>query len=177
MANEGQHEGLRGAMDKAEDAVGAAVGMASASTAGSHSTKAFVMNAVIANRYEIEAARIALARSRSEPVRQLAQRMIDDHTRVGDQMRRAVEAGGQAQAMPDALDDRRKGMIDNLRTAPEDEFDRRYLQQQDAAHREAITLFEGYGKNGDDPRLKRLAEETAPALKAHLEAVKAAQGH
>ena len=45
------------------------------------------------------------------------------------------------------------------------------------AHREAITLFEGYGKNGDDPRLKRLAEETAPALKAHLEAVKAAQGH
>ena len=176
MANEGEHHGLRVAVDKAEDAVGAAVGLAAASTAGSHSTKAFVTNAVIANRYELEAASIALERAAPGPVREIAQRMTEDHARLGEQMRRTVEAADQSEALPDKLDERRQGMIDNLRTAPAEEFDRRYLQQQTVARQEAIALFEGYGENGDVPQLKRLAQEAVPTLKAHLQAVRSAQG-
>jgi putative membrane protein len=109
-------------------------------------------------------------------VREIAQRMTEDHARLGEQMRRTVEAADQTEALPDTLDERRQGMIDNLRTAPAEEFDRRCLQQQTVAHQEAIALFEGYGENGDVPQLKRLAQEAVPTLKAHLQAVRSAQG-
>jgi putative membrane protein len=178
MSNDQQQSGGgKSLLDKAQDMIGAAVGMSSASTMGSHSAGAFVKNAVIANRYEIEAAQIALQRGRSPEIRELAQKMIKDHQMLGSKMKSAVPAMDGVDLPDEQLDNRRQGMIDNLRDAPEDSFDQRYLDQQLAAHREAVTLFSGYADNGDNPELKGLAASAVPILQDHLDHVTRLKGY
>jgi putative membrane protein len=82
--------GLKGVVDKARDMISGVVGMASASTAGSHDSEAFVTNAAIGDLYEIQAGRLALLRSRSDGVREFAQMMIEHHTSSMHQMQSAL---------------------------------------------------------------------------------------
>jgi len=44
---------------------------------------------------------------------------------------------------------------------------------QVSAHKDAVSLFERYGKVGDNAKLKDWASKTLPALKHHLEMAQA----
>lgn len=171
--------GLKGAVDKMQDAVGGAVGMASATTAGSHSAKAFLTNAAVADIYEREAARMALMRSRSPEITLFAERMIQDHTTSTHQLQSALTMNEAKDAgpAPTEPDQRRKGMLGHLRDAPDDGFDKMYLDQQEMAHQENVTLFKGYAESGDNPQLRSFAMSTLPVLERHLEKVRMLKGH
>jgi putative membrane protein len=157
------------AVDKAQDATGAAVGVASASTVGSHDTAAFVSNASQSDMYEIEAARIAQARSKDANIKAFAKMMAADHTATSKAMGPLATAAGQTPA--DKLDQRRQGFIDNLKTASDADFDKVYVDQQVAAHKEAMDLMTGYAKDGSDAGLKGAAASTAPKVQMHLEKI------
>ena len=73
--------------------------------------------------------------------------------------------------VPTGLDERRKGMIDNLSAAAPADFDKVYTSQQEAAHNEALTLMQGYADHGDDAGLKAGAAKALPKIKAHLQHV------
>lgn len=177
--NHDDHGGLKKAVDKVTDTVGGMVGMASASTAGSHSANAFVMNAAIGDMYEREAARIAIERSRSPEIQRFAEQMIEDHTTSTHQLRSALamnETRG-VEPPPEEPDQRRQGMLDHLREASDDDFDKMYLDQQQMAHQETITLFRGFAESGDNPQLRSVAAGALPGLERHLEHVKRLKGH
>jgi len=170
MAKKEKHGGLRGAMDKVTDTVGGVMGQASAATVSS--ADAFVENAAIGNMYEIEAARIALQRSRSDDVRMLARMMIDDHTTSTNQMMSALRSSevtrlSGALKPPASLDARRSSMIDHLQKAEDADFDKRYLDQQQMAHAETETLLSSYGGGGDNPQLASLARSALPMVQRH----------
>jgi putative membrane protein len=59
-----------------------------------------------------------------------------------------------------------------LNAAKPDEFDKTYLDQQEAAHNEALTLMQGYADHGDDAGLKAAAAKAVPKVQAHLDKVK-----
>ncbi|MBX7247474.1 MAG: DUF4142 domain-containing protein [Caulobacteraceae bacterium] len=159
------------AVNAAQDATGAAVG-AAAAPVGGMTSEGFVSNAAIANMYEIEAAKLAQSRSRNAKVKEVAAKILADHTKAGDEMK----AAAQGMTLPTALDERHQGMIDNLKGASDAEFDQVYLDQQEAAHNEAITLFGTYADNGDNAALKAFAAKTRPALEMHLQMVQSAKG-
>ena len=161
------------AVDKAQDATGAAVGATSASTLGSHDTGAFVSNATQSDRYEIEAAKIAQARSKNADVKAFAKQMITDHTALMNSMKPLVQAAGQTPA--DKLDQRRQGFIDNLKSASDADFDKTYVDQQVAAHEEALSLMQGYAKDGSDAGLKGGAASAVPKIQMHLDKIKSIQ--
>ena len=161
------------AVNKAEDATGAAVGVASANTLGPHDTAAFVSNASQSDMYEIQAAKIAEQRSKNADIRAFAKMMIKDHTASMKAMTPLVAAAGQTPA--DKLDDRRQGFIDHLNKASDADFDKTYVDQQVAAHGEALDLMTGYAKDGSDAGLKGGAAKTAPTVQMHLDKVKAMQ--
>lgn len=182
MTKEKKHSGLRGVVDKAEDAVGGMVGMASAGTMGSQSADAFVANAGIGNLYEIEAGRIALQRSPSESVRAFAQMMVADHTTATHQLRSAlrmdeVRTHHPSLELPTALDTRRSSMVDHLREAADTDFDARYLDQQKMAHSETLTLLKSYAQNGDNPQLQSVARSAIPMIERHQAAVNRIDRH
>ena len=82
-----------------------------------------------------------------------------------------VDGGKAPGPLPTALDERRKGMIDNLRGAAANDFDDRYLDHQTMAHHEALLAFNGYKTAGDNADLKAFAAETAPKLETHAQMV------
>jgi putative membrane protein len=161
-------EGARGGglIDKAQDAVGAMVGLASASTLGSHDTQAYLTSAAISDVYEIEAGRIALRRAVSPAVRTFAEMLVEDHRRSAEILSsKARLAGFEPQS---TLDERRKGMIDNLEAAADAEFDKVFVAQQTSAHQEAVALHQGYAEHGDNQVLRGLASSAVPPLEQHL---------
>lgn len=165
--------GQTGPVNAAQDATGAAVGKMSAATMGSHDTGAFVSNAVQGNMYEIEAAKIAEQKSKTPAVKEFARRMVKDHTAIGDDMKPLITKAGQT--APTTLDQRRQGLLDNLKAADAASFDKTYADQQVAAHDETLTLLKGYADNGSDPGLKAGAAKTATTVQEHLDMAKKMQ--
>ena len=161
------------ATNATQDAVGAAVGQTSAATVGSHDTAAFVSNASQSDMYEIEAAKIAETRSKTPAVTGFAKQMVTDHTAMMNAMKPLVLAAGQKPAAK--LDERRQGFIDNLKSASAADFDKTYIDQQVAAHSEALTLMQGYADGGPDAGLKGGAAKAIPMVQSHLDKAKAIQ--
>ena len=156
-----------------QDTVGAAVGQTSAATLGSHDTGAFVSNASQSDMYEVAAARMAATRSKNADVKAFAKMMITEHTAMMNEMKPLVMAAGKTPA--DKLDERRQGFLDNLKTASDADFDKTYIDQQVAAHGEALTLMKGYADAGDDAGLKAGAAKGAPKVQMHLDKAKSIQ--
>ena len=159
-------------VDKAQDAVAGPVGQVSAATMGANTEAAYIPNAAMGDMYEIMAADIAAQRSQNADLKALAAMIKTDHTAASNAMKAMLPAGTAA---PTALDERRQGLIDNLRSASAANFDAAWLDQQIAAHNEALTLHRGFS-NQDSP-LAAHARSVVPKIEAHLreaERIKAA---
>ena len=154
----------------AQDVAGAGTGVATGAT-GAVSTEAFVRDAAIGGLYEIESSKLALKRSMNPDVKAAAQMIIDDHSAADAKLKALVSDGKAPGPLPTALDERRKGMLDNLTGAAAKDFDDRYLDQQTMAHHEALLAFNGYAKAGDNADVKAFAAETAPKLEHHAQMV------
>lgn len=172
MSSEHESGPIKDMVNKVTDTFGGAVGQVSAATVSTDD--GFVESAVIGDRYEIAAARIALARSSSRDVQQLARQMIADHTTSTHHLMAALEmneARGVAPP-PDGLDTRRETMVRHLEESRDEVFDVNYLDQQLLAHEETVTLMKSYGARGENVQLRALAQGTAPVVERHLEHVK-----
>jgi putative membrane protein len=156
---------------KMEDTAGAAVGMGGA-MAANNTAADYVTNAALGDMYEIESSKLALEKAQSPEVKKFAQQMVTDHTATTKKLKDTVAQANLSLSPPAALDARRQGMIDNLKSASGADFDRAYLDQQTAAHREALTLHSGFAQDGDNDALKKLAAKTAPRIQHHLDMVK-----
>lgn len=150
-----------------QDVAAGPVGLASAATIGA-TTEGFVPAAAMADMYEIEAGKIAVERGKSADVKKFGQMMIDHHTKMANEMKAALKAANIAEPPP-TLDDRRQGMLNNLKAAGDTDFDGAYLHQQLAAHLEALTLHKTYASRGDNAALKALAEKAQPVVQSHID--------
>ncbi len=164
-------------VDKAQDMAAGPVGQMSAATLGANTVGGYVPNAAEGDMYEIMAADIALERSQNAQVRELAQMIKTDHTAASNAMKAVAPQAAPNVALPTELDERRQGLLDNLRSASAENFDRTWIDQQIAAHNEALTLHRGFSDNTDAPQLAQHARSVVPKIEAHLrqaEQIKAA---
>lgn len=161
-------------VDKAQDMAAAPVGQMSAATLGSNTQAGYISNAAMGDMYEIMAADIALERSQNAQVRELATMIKTDHTAASNAMKGMLPQAAPDAQVPTALDERRQGMIDNLRSASAENFDRTYMDQQVAAHQEAVTLHGGF-QDQDSP-LAAHARNVLPKIQAHLERAQQIRG-
>ncbi len=149
-----------------KDTVGHGIGMVSAELPAS--TPRFVRSAAMSDMYEIASAKIALQRSQSGDVRNFAREMIHDHATSTEKLKETLARANMGIALPRNFDDRHQSLIDDLRAARDADFDRRYIDQQTAAHREARTLLSGYAHKGDNPPLRHFAHGVLPVVQMHL---------
>ncbi|MDX3909943.1 MAG: DUF4142 domain-containing protein [Sphingobium sp.] len=153
-----------------EDTAAQAVGAATAPLA--NSVDAFVTNAAISDMYEIEAGKIASEKGKSADVKAFGKMMVKDHTTTSSKLKATLASAKVNVTPPTELDARRRGMIENLKTASAADFDKVYLDQQTAAHQEALTLMKSYAEDGENAPLKKLAAETAPKIQQHYDHVR-----
>ena len=162
-------------VDAAQDAMSGPVGQTSAATMGSNMQSAYIPNAAMGDMYEIQSADIALERSQNAQVKELAQMIKTDHTTASNEMKAMLPQAAPDVTPPTDLDERRQGLVDNLRSASTADFDRVFIDQQIAAHNEALTLHRGFS-DAESP-LAAHARKVVPAIEGHLrmaEQIKAA---
>lgn len=153
-------------MSAVKDSTASAVGAVSAEM--TTTTKGFVTAAATSDMYEVEAGKIAAERGQSQGVRDFGKKMTEAHSQTTDQLKTILASNKVNAAPPAHLDNRRQGMIDDLRGAKAADFDHRYLSQQEAAHKEAQILMRGYAKSGDNNAIKQFAAATLPKVQDHL---------
>ena len=133
-------------------------------------TIAVLRTATSANLFEIESSRLALGKTQSAAIKEFADRMVGDHTRVANRARQLLSELG-ATPPPAMLEPAHQQQLDALKEVANPQFDRAYVEGQYTAHVEAIALMRDYARTGDNERLKTAAAEVLPTLQSHLDHV------
>jgi putative membrane protein len=123
----------------------------------------FVQDAGTAGATEIAASKLALTNSSDAQVKNFAQRMIADHTRLARNLDIVAQRQGIT-AAPSA-DASVTGSLESLHGA---DFDKAYIAQVAVdGHRKAVAVFSTESKAGGNAQLKSIATRALPIIKHH----------
>ena len=129
----------------------------------------FLAQAGSANQFEIVSSQLALQASQNGAVRNYANLLISDHTRLGAQVTAAAQSAGLTMPPPVLLP-AQQAALDQLRAAGTGpNFDMAYRQAQIDAHTQAIQLMQNYSASGDVPALRSAAAGAIPMMQMHLQ--------
>jgi len=129
----------------------------------------FLAQAASANQFEIDSSQLALQASQNQAVRNYANLLIADHTRLGAQVTATAQSAGLTMPPPGLLP-AQQAALDQLRAAGAGpSFDMAYRQAQIDAHNQAIGLMQNYSTSGDVPALRSAAAGAIPMMQMHLQ--------
>jgi putative membrane protein len=157
------------AMSSAGDANASAAQASVSAAAATATTPDFVDAAASTDMFEIQAAKLAEKRTKNADVKAFAAMMIHDHTQSTAALKAAIKATGATLSLPTDLPADKKSKLDELTSAAPADFDKAYMQSQVMAHQDALTIMKAYGANGDSPRIKDFANQTATVVQMHLD--------
>jgi putative membrane protein len=133
------------------------------------STGTYIARAANSDMYEIQAGELAARNGQSQEVKDFGRMMVEDHTKSSQDMKAIVARANVGTEPPARLDSEHQAMIDRLKAARGEEFDREYLSQQVTAHRKALALHQGYAQGGDNTELKGFAVQVVPVIQKHYD--------
>jgi len=150
------------------------MGEAPASSALSPADRDFIEEAAQAGHLEAEASQMALRKSPTLDVKTFAQRMVDEHGEIGQELNAlASRKGVEAPTEPSLAQKARLKALD----VRDESFDKAYADEiAVSAHEEAVKLFDKAAHDDSrDPEIKAFAASVLPRLQRHLEMGKALQ--
>lgn len=126
----------------------------------------FLTRAAQGGLAEVQLGQLATQNAENPAVKAFGQRMVDDHTKLNDQLRQI--AAQQNLALPTSMDSKQQATFDRLSRLHGAAFDRAYMANMVQDHKSDIVDFERQANSGNDPALKRFAETSLPMLREHL---------
>lgn len=136
------------------------------------STQSFVEDVAMSDMFEIESGQLASSQAASTKVKSFGQKMVDDHTKTTNDLKKLIDDEKVEVKLPASLDEDHQAKLDKLQALTGDAFDRAYIPMQVSAHEKAVDLFQNYADTGENADLKQWAQNTLPALKGHLDEAK-----
>lgn len=125
----------------------------------------FVKEASACGVGEVAMGQLAATKGQHPAVREFGSRMVDDHAKAGEELKRIASAQGiEVEEVPAA---RQQRALLDLEALSGDAFDAAYIALQRREHDRAVSLFRREARWGGDPDLKNFAETTLPTLEAH----------
>lgn len=137
------------------------------------SDQAFAVQAAVTGLAQVETAKLAKKRASSDAIREMAEKMVDDHSRANDRL--TSIASKHNITLPKDLEAAQQRDVDRLQTLSGQAFDRALLAHERQAHREAIALYSKQAESGSNTELKQFAADQLPKLREHLEHVEKLQ--
>jgi putative membrane protein len=129
--------------------------------------KAFVQDATEGNHAEIELSRVALEHASHPDVKKFAQHVIDDHTKIGDELSKL--ATEKMLKVDGTLSPKHNQGLSRISKLSGSEFDRQYMAAMVDDHVTTVTKFETEARAAQDQDLKSFAATNLPTLREHLE--------
>ena len=141
--------------------------MGNAADAAMPTDAAGFVNAIAASdMFEIESGRLAAAQGSSADVKSFGSKLESDHSKSTAELKTAAQSAGVT--VTPALDAEKQGMLDSLKAAKGEDFDRMFIDQQATAHQKALQLLQNYSNAGDNDALKAFAGKAATVVQGHL---------
>lgn len=134
----------------------------------SHADKSFINSAAEAGLTEINASKIALAKTSNQDVKDFATMMVDDHTTMADNLKKLA-------ASKNVVPPTEPGMMQKAKIAILEKMDGAMFDKQYAsmigvsAHEDAVGLFSKTAREARDPDVKDFAAKSLSKLQRHLE--------
>lgn len=141
------------------------------------SDQAFVRKTLEGGETEVQLGQLAQEKSQSADVKQFAQRMVHDHTELGDKMMKPIakQIGVSEPKGPSKKD---KQLIARLQGLSGNDFDQAYIQAMVKDHKQDLKEFKDEGQATQDPNLQKATQVGTNMISQHLQMIEQiAQNH
>lgn len=129
--------------------------------------RGFLEQAAQNGHAELEASRLAVQKATDPQVKRFAQTMVDEHTRMGQELQTLARSKGVQ--VPNEPSMMQRAKLKLLSGADGGDFTSRYVDSFGlSAHEETIKLFEEAARDARDPEVKAFASRGLPGLQRHL---------
>lgn len=155
-------------------AAGAFSQVAMAQTGGSSASvptadKNFAMMVAENDLAELQISNMALQKSNSDQVKQLAQKLIDDHTKTTNSMKEIASKKGLT--LPTQPNARHQALATKLQGENGAQFDKDYVTANSMDHHKVTKAFEKEANSGQDPDIKAFASQYLPSIQEHTKMI------
>lgn len=130
----------------------------------------FAKKAAQGDMTEVKLGQLAQDKGTADSVKKFGQRMVEDHSEAGNELKRA--AGQENIALPNAISAKDRAVYDSLSKLSGAAFDRAYARDMVRDHEEDIAEFNKEASSGQNPTIKDFASQTLPTLEDHLKQAK-----
>lgn len=138
--------------------------------------KMFLKDAATGDMFEIQSSQLALQKSSSADVKQFAQMMIDDHTKLDNEMK-PIAAEAEV-TPPTSLTGKPQKEYQKLQGLSGDAFDKEYISDMVMDHAKVSKAFGAEANGGQLPDERKAAMTNKPTVDMHLQkAQQLAQAH
>lgn len=131
----------------------------------------FAVEAASGGMMEVQLGQLAQTNAASPKVKEFGKMMVDDHSKANEDLKAIASTKGIA--LPATPGDKHQKHIDDLKDKKGADFDKDYVNMMVDDHEEDIKKFEDEANNGKDADVKAFAAAKLPALRKHLDAIKA----
>jgi putative membrane protein len=126
----------------------------------------FIRDVYADNQMQIQLAELAREKARNREVRQFAERMISDHTRLQNQWTAMASRNGMT-AKP-GMGPRHREKVEQLQKVNGRNFDRGYMVLMIQQHQDEVSYWQKEGRASRSPEVRRLVTNGLPTLEQHL---------
>ena len=158
-----------GAMAGDTDAMagsGNAMGDANGPTGPHKDDKEFMMTAAHSDQNEIQQSKMALAKGVTGMAREMANKMIADHTKSTADLKKIAAKKGVT--LPTDMDAEHKALAPAMEKMSGKDLEANYLAQMQADHQKTANTMLAHEKMTNDADLKAFIGKTLPVVQQHL---------
>jgi len=138
--------------------------------------KKFAKEAMEGGLAEVQLGQMAAQKGSSQDVKQFGQQMVDDHTKLNDEMKPIASQLGLTP--PTDLDAKHKAIQTKLNGLSGDAFDKAYIEAMVKDHQKDAAEFQKEATSGKSQALKGAASKGETIISGHLQMIeKMAQDH
>jgi putative membrane protein len=131
--------------------------------------KAFVRKALQGGMTEVQLGQLALQKSSNADVKQFAQKMIDDHTKLGDEMKQVGQQIGVK--APDSPSSKDKSAMAKMQALNGDDFDKAYIKDMVKDHQQDAKDFKQEAQTTTNTALKTVVVQGQQVIDEHLQMI------
>lgn len=141
-----------------------------APTSQDFGAKLFVSKAMEGNQGEIQLGQLAEQKSQSNDVKQLAQKLVADHTQMEEKWFKPMSQQ-LGVSEPKGPSKKEKKIAEKLQNASGNDFDTQYLTIMLKDHQKDLKDFKDEAGTAQDPGVKQVAEKGADIIAQHLQLI------
>ncbi|MES2592648.1 MAG: DUF4142 domain-containing protein [Bacteroidota bacterium] len=127
----------------------------------------FAKKAAECGLLEVQLGKLAQTNANSQDVKMHAQHMIDDHTKLNEELKTIAQKKNIVLAT--SITEKQQMKYDDMAKLKGKEFDSKFTEFMIEDHKDAIKMFKEEAKDGKDAELKAFASGKISTLEHHLE--------